>query len=39
MEAKFFMLIGRWLAVDFCHTKAIYDYYKSMDKTYESKIE
>ena len=27
---KFFMLMGRYLAVDFCHTKAIYDYYKSM---------
>ena len=27
---KFVMLIGRWIAVDFCHTKAIYDYYKSM---------
>ena len=27
---KFFMFISRWLAVDFCHTKAIYDFYKSM---------
>ena len=27
---KFFIFIGRWLAADFCHTKAIYDYYKSM---------
>ena len=30
---KFFMFIGRWLAVDFCPTKAVYDHYKSMDKT------
>ena len=27
---KFFMFIGRWLAVNFCHTKAIYDLYKSL---------
>ena len=32
---KFFMFIGKWLAVDFyfCHTKAIYGYYKSMNAT------
>ena len=27
---KFFMFIRKWLAVDFCHTKAIYDLSKSM---------
>ena len=27
---KFLIFIGRWLAVGFCQTKAIYDYYKSM---------
>ena len=30
---KFSKFIGRWLTVDFCHTKAFYDYYKSMDQT------
>ena len=31
--SKFFMFICRWLAVDFCQTIAVYDYYKSMITT------
>ena len=30
---KFFMFIGRWLAVGFYHAKTIYDYYKYMHRT------